>query len=95
MSRKAVSMRGETVDFDLLAIKAQINGATPPAETIENREKFIGLRRKRGSKRMLQEMIAQQEAATTAPADDVAEQTEVTSEVEQPVQRRIKKRDTE
>lgn len=60
MSRKAVSMRGEVVDFDLFAIKEQINGA-PVTETIQNRERFIGLRRKRGTKRKLQDMLAEQE----------------------------------
>ncbi len=62
MARKATSMRGETVDFDLFAIKEQINGA-PVTETIQNRERFIDLRRKRGTRRKLQDMLAEQEAS--------------------------------
>jgi hypothetical protein len=69
MSRKATSMRGEVVDFDLFAIKEQINGA-PLTETIQNREKFIDLKRRRGTKRKLQDMLAEQ---TTAPEVEAVE----------------------
>lgn len=62
MSRKTTSMRGEVVDFDLFALKEQISGA-PKTETIQNRERFIDLKRKRGTKRKLQDMLAEQETA--------------------------------
>jgi hypothetical protein len=62
MSRKTTSMRGEVVDFDLFAIKEQISGG-PITETIQNRERFIDLKRRRGTKRKLQDMLAEQEAS--------------------------------
>lgn len=67
MSRKTVSMRGEVVDFDLFAIKAQIADA-PVTETIENRERFISLKRKRGTKRKIEDMLAEQAAAPVVEA---------------------------
>lgn len=70
MSRKATSMRGETVDFDLFAIKEQINGA-PITETIQNRERFIDLKRRRGTKRKLQDMLAEQEASQRSVTDSL------------------------
>lgn len=71
MSRKATSMRGEVVDFDLFAIKEQINGA-PITETIQNRERFIDLKRRRGTKRKLQDMLAEQEASQRPVAEAVS-----------------------
>ena len=62
MSRKTTSMRGEVVDFDLFAIKEQISGG-PITETIQNHERFIDLKRRRGTKRKLQDMLAEQEAS--------------------------------
>lgn len=85
MSRKTVSMRGEVVDFDLFAIKEQISGA-PVTETIENRERFISLKRKRGTKRKIQDMLAEQEAAKPS-IEAVAEEAPVE------VKRTIKKKD--
>lgn len=70
MSRKATSMRGDVVDFDLFAIKEQINGA-PITETIQNRERFIDLKRRRGTKRKLQDMLAEQEASQKSVADSL------------------------
>lgn len=80
MSRKATSMRGEVVDFDLFAIKEQISGA-PVTETIQNRERFIELRRRRGTKRKIQDMIAEQESANVnngKEAEDTVEEKAVT-----------------
>jgi hypothetical protein len=62
MSRKTTSLRGEVVDFDLFDIKQQISGAVAD-EKIENRARFIDLRRRRGGKRKVQDMLAEQEAA--------------------------------
>jgi hypothetical protein len=74
MSRKATSMRGEVVDFDLFAIKEQINGA-PITETIQNRERFIDLKRRRGTKRKLQDMLAEQEESQRTVTESLAAKT--------------------
>lgn len=74
MSRKTNSMRGEVVDFDLLAIKEQINGS-PTTETIQNRERFIDLKRRRGTKRKLQDMLAEQEASQRSVTESLANKT--------------------
>lgn len=74
MSRKTTSMRGEVVDFDLFAIKEQINGA-PVTETIQNRERFIDLKRRRGTKRKLQDMLAEQEASQRMVTEALASKT--------------------
>lgn len=88
MSRKTTSMRGEVVDFDLFAIKEQINGA-PVTETIQNRERFIELRRRRGTKRKLQDLLAEQEvSATKQPVVDTSAVEEEAKAV-----RKIKKRE--
>lgn len=78
MSRKTVSMRGEVVDFDLFAIKEQISGA-PATETIQNRERFIDLKRRRGSKRKLQDMLAEQEASQRAVTEALASKNAATA----------------
>jgi hypothetical protein len=81
MSRKVLSMRGETVDFDLFLIRDQINGA-PLTETIENREKFIDVmrRRKKSKKRKLQDLINRQmdiENEAVEAGEESGETTEV------------------
>ena len=81
MSRKARSMRGEMIDFDLFALKEQINGA-PITETIQNREKFIDLKRRRGTKRKLQDMLAQQESEKKLKQVEQAVDTAQTEEAE-------------
>lgn len=93
MSRKTTSMRGEVVDFDLFAIKEQINGA-PVTETIQNRERFIDLKRRRGTKRKLQDMLAEQEASQRKVTDALAAKAaeEEPSASGEPG-RKIKKRD--
>lgn len=53
------SMRGEMVDFDLFDLKKQMANA-PITEDIKERERFIDMRRKRGTRRKIQEMLAQQ-----------------------------------
>ena len=95
MSRKATSMRGEVVDFDLFSIKEQINGA-PITETIQNRERFIDLKRRRGTKRKLQDMLAEQEASQRSVAESLAGKAAAASEEtpsasEQPKRKIVKK----
>lgn len=81
MSRKATSMRGDVVDFDLFAIKEQINGG-PITETIQNRERFIDLKRRRGTKRKLQDMLAEQEVSQRVATEAMANKT-ATSPIEE------------
>lgn len=94
MSRKARSMRGEVVDFDLFAIKEQISGG-PVTETIQNRERYIELRRKRGTKRKLDDMLAQQEAskALQQSAPDVSTEIEEAEVAQETPRRKIVKKD--
>jgi hypothetical protein len=73
-------MRGEVVDFDLFAIKEQINGA-PVTETIQTRERFIDLKRRRGTKRKMQDMIAEQEISQRNAAEAIKAKTKPLEEV--------------
>lgn len=59
MSRKTTSMRGEQVDFDLFDIKNKILSA-PTIESVKQRERFIDKKRRRGTSRKIDEMLAQQ-----------------------------------
>lgn len=59
MSRKVKSIRGEWVDFDLIDIKNKIMTAPTP-ETVNQRERFIDKRRRRGSRKKVDEMLAAQ-----------------------------------
>lgn len=56
MSRIVKSARGDTVDFDLLKIKAQIASA-PKTTNVKAREEFIDQKFKRRLKRMKREVI--------------------------------------
>lgn len=72
MSRKVKSIRGETVDFDLIDIKNKIMAAPQP-EVVNQRERFIDKRRRRGSRKKVDEMLAQQqvnESAVRAAIDE-------------------------
>ena len=91
MSRKAISMRGDVVDFDLFAIKEQINGA-PITETIQNRERFIDLKRRRGTKRKLQDMLAEQEASQRTVTEALAAKSDEAAAVAE-TKRKITKKD--
>lgn len=84
MERKARSLRGELVNFDLFAIKEQMSEA-PITTTIKQREKFIDMKKRRGTRKILNNMVADMEtveetgveAETEALASE-AEQTAVT-----------------
>jgi hypothetical protein len=56
MARKATSIKGEVVDFDLLELKRKI-GDKPVSADVKNREDFVYSKRKRGSKRAVQKML--------------------------------------
>ncbi len=83
MSRKVKSIRGETVDFDLIDIKNKIMTAPTP-DTVQQRERFIDKRRRRGSRKKIDEMLAAQqtnESAVRAAIDEQRRKTNV--EIEQ------------
>lgn len=58
-NRVVTSMRGEKVDFDLQEIKDQMAN-TPSSEDIKQRERFIDLKKKRGTRRNLKTMLEEQ-----------------------------------
>jgi predicted homoserine dehydrogenase-like protein len=65
MTRKAKSIRGEVVDFDLAEIKNKIlNSPTP--DVVQQRERFIDKRRRRSSRKKIDEMMLQQEQNESA-----------------------------
>ena len=57
--RKARSIRGETVDFDLLKVKQSIEGRNKP-ESAELREKYIDIRRRRNPRRNVSDLVREQ-----------------------------------
>lgn len=57
MERKTRSMRGEVVNFDLFAIKEAMSVAPEPS-TIKPRENFIKTRKRRGSRKILDSLLA-------------------------------------
>lgn len=79
---KSKSARGETVDFNLLRIKAQINN-TPKSIDVVARERFIDKRRRRTS-RKADEMLAQQAEAKRYAEEAIKLQQEQKAETETP-----------
>lgn len=72
MTRKAKSIRGVEVDFDLQDIKNKIMTAPTP-DMVTQRERFIDKRRRRGSRKKVDEMLAAQsfnEAAVRAAIEE-------------------------
>lgn len=59
MARITTSIKGEQVNFDLFDIKQKM-GEKPITSDVENREKFVYSKRKRGSKRTVEKMISDQ-----------------------------------
>lgn len=55
---KVLSAKGETVDFDLLAIKSQMS-ESPKNEEVVARERFIDKKRRRGT-RKIDTMLSEQ-----------------------------------
>jgi hypothetical protein len=65
--RKVKSVKGDTVDFDLLEIKQQLD--SNPPEEIRVRERFIDTRKRRGFKPSPEDMIVQQKASKERVAE--------------------------
>ena len=82
VNRKVRSMRGEIVDFDLFDIKQQMDSA-PATEEIKQRERFIDAKRKRGTRRKLQEMLAQQQVSQSTIKRALEKQAAEAAEAEQ------------
>lgn len=60
MSKKKVrSIKGELVDFDLLRVKQQIEGIDKP-DSVEMREKYIDIRRRRNPRRNVADLVNEQ-----------------------------------
>jgi hypothetical protein len=59
MARTVRSIKGDVVDFDLFEVKRQI-GEKPITMDVENRERFVYSKRKRGSKRTVEKMLKDQ-----------------------------------
>lgn len=102
MSRKATSIKGEVVDFDLFEVKRQIAKKTQSPESKE-REQFVFSKRRRGSRRTVEKMLDDQQknaasvkesldAQANAPAPEV-EATEAVVEPE-PAKVKTKKKTT-
>ncbi len=80
MSRKAKSIRGEVVDFDLIDIKNKIMTAPTP-DTVQQRERFIDRRRRRGSRKRTEDMLAQQSVNESAVRAAIEEERRKRKEV--------------
>jgi hypothetical protein len=60
MAKKGVrSIRGEVVDFDLLKVKQQIEDRKKP-DSVELREKYIDIRRRRNPRRNVSDLVNEQ-----------------------------------
>ena len=75
MTKKVRSMKGETVDFDLFRIKEQISKSNKSEEAVA-REQFVYSKRRRGSKRTVDNMRRDQEASTAKVKESLAAQKE-------------------
>jgi hypothetical protein len=95
MERKVKSHRGEWVNFDLFAIKQQMNEA-PITSTIKQREKFIDMKKRRGGKKVLNSMVADM-VATPPPVIEESQPEAVSDNetVAERTRRKIVKKDTE
>ncbi len=72
MSRKAISLRGVEVDFDLQDIKNKIMTAPTPDVAVQ-RERFIDKRRRRGTRKKVDEMLVAQNVNESSVRAAIAE----------------------
>lgn len=59
MAKKVRSIKGEVVDFDLLKVKQQIENRDKP-DSVEMREKYIDIRRRRNPRRNVADLVNEQ-----------------------------------
>lgn len=92
MARTVRSIKGDLVDFDLFEVKKQI-GEKPITADVENRERFVYSKRKRGSKRTVEKMLKDQHAnaETVRNALDAQAMVPPATEQEAPVKETIVK----
>lgn len=69
MSRKARSVRGEEVDFDLLEIKSKMQSGDKPVE-VKVREDFVHLKRRRRGRVNMSEIINTVKTNNGIPLDE-------------------------
>jgi hypothetical protein len=81
MSRKARSIKGEVVDFDLLEVKRKI-GDKPVSTDVKNRENFVFSKRRRGAKKVINKMLDAQDANETNQKSEVNVSASEVKEVE-------------
>lgn len=73
MARTVRSIKGDMVDFDLFEVKKQI-GEKPVTMDVENRERFVYSKRKRGSKRTVEKMLKDQQDNAASVRDSLEAQ---------------------
>lgn len=76
MERIAVSVKGDTVNFDLFELKNQILQA-PKNDSIKAREKFINKKKRKTTRAKINEMLADKKAAQIAALDVAVEPIKV------------------
>ena len=89
MARQVRSIKGEMIDFDLFEVKQQI-GEKPVSMDVENRERFVLSKRKRGSKRTVEKMLQEQQD-NAANVRDAMERQDRAEEQEFEAKNRAKK----
>ena len=76
---KVISRRGEEVDFELLKAKDQLNNM-PKTIDVEQRERFIDKRKRRGNSRKISEMLTEQAENEKSMRDRLEEQRKLMRE---------------
>lgn len=75
---KAISRRGEEVDFELLRMKDQLN-SVPKTIDVVHRERFIDKRKRRSGSRKIKELLAEQQENKKLAQEKIKKQREQTS----------------
>jgi hypothetical protein len=68
--RKVSSALGETVDFDLMRVKQNIENRDKP-DGVEMREKYIDIRRRRNPRRNVADLVTEQRSNETDARDKI------------------------
>ena len=90
MARYSRSIKGELVDFDLFEVKRKI-GEKPVSADVKNREKFIYSKRRRGSKKAVENMMKDQPKPSSS-VEGLKSKVEPTPEPKKAVKRKIIKK---
>jgi hypothetical protein len=68
--RKVTSILGETVDFDLMKVKRNIENRDKP-DAVEMREKYIDIRRRRNPRRNVADLVTEQRSNESDARDKI------------------------